>query len=28
MEYADDFAATTSMLAFEVYGKRDVRFQA
>ena len=26
MEYADDFAATTSMLAFEVYGKRDVRF--
>lgn len=25
MEYADNISATTMMLAFEVYGKRDVR---
>ena len=25
MDYADDFASTTSMLAFEIYGNRDVR---
>jgi hypothetical protein len=26
MEYKDNFSATNQMLAFEVYGKREVSF--